>query len=179
MLLALLLASTLGGRLAEHAHRAAGLDSVHQLSPEANDDCSGFARVIYAREGIDLAALPSRPGENGVANIRRLARARRALRSRPAPGDLVFFRDTTRRGGLTHLGIVEEVRGSKVVFVHRSNTGITRSRLDLRHPSLRSANDYIRRHPAKLAGELVAGFASADRLQAPARPMARAPRHRR
>ena len=168
MLLALLLASSLGARIADRAGSAAGLDSVHRLSRDANDDCSGFARWIYAREGVDLAALPARPGENGVSNIRRLAAARRALRVRPRRGDLVFFRDTTRRHGLTHIGVVDWVGpGGRATFVHRSNKGIVRSRLDLRHPHLARTNDYIRRRPRRLTGELAAGFASPDPLRQP------------
>jgi cell wall-associated NlpC family hydrolase len=166
MLLALLLTTALGTRIAERAHGAAGLASVHQLSRSANDDCSGFARVVYAREGIDLAALPARPGENGVTNIRRLAASRRAMRRRPLPGDLVFFRDTTSRKGLTHVGIVDSVRGGQVTFVHRAGRGIVRSRLDLRHPRSPASNDFIKRGPRpRLAGELVAGFAAADGLR--------------
>jgi cell wall-associated NlpC family hydrolase len=165
MLLALLVASSLSNRIAERAHAAAGLDSVRQISRRDNDDCSGFVRAIYAREGIDLDALPARPGENGVANIRRLAAARRALRTRPRRGDLVFFRNTTQRRGLTHIGVVDWVgpRG-EATFVHRAGSGIVRSRLDLRHPHLKTTNDYIRRSPPRLAGELAAGFASPDRL---------------
>ena len=157
MLLALLLASTLGDRIAGRADAA--------LGGEARD-CSSFARTIYAREGIDLAALPARPGENGVSNIHRLARARRALRARPRKGDLVFFRDTTTRGGLTHIGIVDDVDGGRATFVHRSNSGVIRSRLDLRHPRSRRTNDVLRRSPRRLTGELVVGFASPDGLTA-------------
>src|SRR5260221_2699605 len=166
MLLALLVASALGDRIADRAAAAAGLDSVHELSRVANDDCSGFARVIYGREGVDLAALPSRPGENGVTNIRRLATARRALRQRPRRGDLVFFRNTTSRRGYTHIGVVDRVGpGGRATFVHRSGSGIVRSRLDLRDPRLARTNDWIRRSPRKLAGELVAGFASPEPLR--------------
>lgn len=166
MLLALLLATSLGTRIADRAHEAAGLDSVHQLARGANDDCSGFARLIYQREGVDLTTLPGRPGENGVSNIRRLAAARRALRQVPHPGDLVFFRNTTARRGFTHIGIVDSVRYPEVTFVHRAGRGIVRSRLDLLHPRRRASNDFIKRgaHP-RLAGELVAGFAKPDALR--------------
>ena len=168
----LLLASMLGARLAEHAQAATGLRSVHQLSRGATDDCSGFVRVIYGREGVDLASLPSRPGENGVSSIHRLARARSAIRRAPRPGDLVFFRNTWRRG-LSHVGIVESVRGSQVSFVHRTRSGIVRSRLDLRRPHARDRNDVLRRGPCRaLAGELLAGFAASEPL---ARHAARAP----
>jgi cell wall-associated NlpC family hydrolase len=160
----LLLASVLGVRLAQHAHDATGLRSVHQLSGTATDDCSGFVRTIYAREGLNLMAMPPRPGESGVSHIHRLARARKALRRDPRPGDLVFFRDTYRRG-LSHVGIVEAVRGGEVSFIHRTRAGIVRSRLDLDKPHARARNDVLRRGPHRaLAGELLAGFASPDRL---------------
>ena len=163
-MLLLLLASMLGARLAEHAHAAAGLRSVRQISRKDTDDCSGFVRTIYRREGLDLAALPARPGENGVSSIHRLARTRRALRRRPRPGDLVFFRNTYRRG-LSHVGIVESVRGSRVSFVHRTRSGIVRSRLDLAHPHARDRNDVLRRPPRRaLTGELFAGFAAPEPL---------------
>jgi hypothetical protein len=162
-MLLLLLASLLGTRLAERAEAAAGLRSVRQLSRVATDDCSGFVRVIYGREGVDLTALPAAPGENGVAQLHRLAKSRGALRRRPRPGDLVFFRDTGRRG-LSHVGIVERVRASEVFFVHRVRSGIVRSRLDLRHPHLRRRNDVLRRAPRALTGELLAGFAAPDPL---------------
>ena len=163
-MLLLLLASMLGTRLAERAHDAAGLSSVRELSRAANDDCSGFVRAIYGREGVELAALPARSGENGVSYIHRVAAARRALRNRPKPGDLVFFRNTYRKG-LSHVGIVDSVRGTEVTFVHRASKGIVRSRLDLRRPHARARNDVLRRGPRPaLTGELLAGFAAPDSL---------------
>ena len=162
-----LMASLLGARLAERAEAAAGLASVRALSRNATDDCSGFVRVIYGREGVDLAALPPQPGENGVSSIHRLARARKALRRTPRPGDLVFFRNTYRRG-LSHVGIVQSVRGSQVAFVHRTRSGIVRSRLDLRRPRAPGRNDVLRSGPRPaLTGELLAGFAAPEPLGAP------------
>jgi len=165
-MLLFLLASVLGSRLAERAHDAAGLASVRQLSRAANDDCSGFVKTIYGAEGVNLTPVPSRPGENGVSYIHRVAAARRALRQRPRPGDLVFFRNTYRKG-LSHVGIVDSVHGSEVSFVHRANSGIVRSRLDLRRPHARAHNDVLRRGPRPaLTGELLAGFAAPDPLPA-------------
>jgi hypothetical protein len=86
------------------------------------------------------------------------------LRPRPRPGDLVFFRDTWRHG-LSHVGIVQRVRGSEVTFVHRAGRGIVRSRLDLRHPHARQGNDVLRKAPRRaLTGELLVGFAAPDPL---------------
>ena len=147
MLLALLLSSLLGHRIAHDAAR----------TPGAHLDCSGFARAVYAREGVKLTG--------SVRDIHREARKRHALRKKPRPGDLVFFRNTDPRGGFTHVGIVEKVHQGRVVFIHRSNSGVVRSRLDLRHPRSPKTNDFLRRSPPKLAGELAAGFAAPDKLR--------------
>lgn len=157
MLLALLIASSLGQRIAVQAGREVGLDRVRG----GRDDCSGFADVVYRRAGVDLAEL-------NVPALHHLARERGALHAQPHPGDLVFFRDTTSRGGLTHVGIVERVGpAGRATFVHRIRSGIVRSRLDLRHPHRRATNDVLRRGPRpRLASELLAGFASPDRLTA-------------
>jgi hypothetical protein len=63
------------------------------------------------------------------------------------------------------VGIVDSVRGGEVVFVHRTSSGIVRSRLDLRRPHSRIHNDVLRKAPRGLTGELVAGFAEPDRLR--------------
>ena len=174
-MLLLLLASIVGTHLAERAGAAAGLPSVRALSATETDDCSGFVRALYAREGIDLTALPALPHENGVSQLHRLALARRALRRSPRPGDLVFFRNTYRRG-LSHVGIVERVRGSAVTFVHRTRSGIVRSRLDLRRPHSPRHNDVLRRPPRRaLAGELLVGFATPERLPSAAATAGRSP----
>jgi cell wall-associated NlpC family hydrolase len=158
-MLPLLLAASLGAQIAQRADRFVG-----HRPPAGRDDCSGFVTAIYGQEGIDLRA-PERPGENGVTNIRRRARAARALRHYPRPGDLVFFRNTYRKG-LSHVGIVDSVQDGTVTFIHRASKGITRSRLDLRRPHDRSRNDVLRRgpHPG-LAGELLSGFASPEPLR--------------
>ena len=63
------------------------------------------------------------------------------------------------------VGIVDSVRGPEVTFVHRTRSGIVRSRLDLRRPHARARNDVLRRSPRRaLTGELLAGFAAPDPL---------------
>jgi len=60
---------------------------------------------------------------------------------------------------------VQSVRGSEVKFVHRTGSGIVRSRLDLQRPHARGRNDVLRRAPRRaLTGELLAGFAAPDPL---------------
>jgi hypothetical protein len=144
------------------------------------DDCSGLVRLAYERAGIRMPEVEPVRGENLVTTLWRAALRVRAQRQRtPRPGDLVFFRETydrdrdgARDDGLTHVGIVEKVeRGGTVVFIHRSNSGVVRSRLNTLRRSERAdergkvLNDYVRRSDGtdapRLAGELFAGYAAA------------------
>jgi CHAP domain len=146
------------------------------------DDCTGLVRHGYRAAGVELLVGGQR-GENAVTSIHRHAQGVGALHRRtPRAGDLVFFRETydrngdgARNDGLTHVGIVESVgRDGTVTFIHRSNTGVQRSRLNLRLPHARRAkdgtvlNDGMRRAApgarGLLAGELFAGYASAEVL---------------
>ncbi|WNG50879.1 CHAP domain-containing protein [Archangium minus] len=170
------------------AHRAAvraslwvGLPSLSRVSRSVNDDCSGLANLAYRKRGLSLMHDRPIPGEGGVASIYRKAKALGALHDKPRPGDLVFFRETydrnrdgRRNDGLTHIGVVERVeRDGTVTFVHRAGGGVKRSKLHLTRPSLRRdargrvLNDYLRRSEKvarpRLAGELLAGFATVDR----------------
>ncbi len=153
------------------------------------DDCSGFARAAFQAANIDLFAGPVLLRDNGVTGIWRTANAAGALHRRaPAPGDLVFFRETydrnrdgLRNDGLTHVGVVEEIEpDGTLTFIHRSSTGVTRAKANLASPAVHRAptgellNDYLRVKSAStrayLTGELFAGFASADALAAPVAP---------
>ncbi|MFP2904191.1 CHAP domain-containing protein [Pyxidicoccus sp. 3LFB2] len=174
-----------GARIAEKATDLVGVTSLRTVSTTVPDDCTGLVRLAYTSAGIDLMApVPGRPGENGVTHIYRAARRKGALhRTKPRPGDLVFFRETydrdndgRRDDGLTHVGVVERVEpGGRVTFVHRGGKGIVRSRMHLRWPATHRArasrevlNDYLRRashpHRAYVTGELFAGFASPEAL---------------
>ncbi|WP_257453483.1 C40 family peptidase [Archangium lipolyticum] len=171
---------SLANRAAARASLWVGLSSLRRVSRSVNDDCSGLANLAYKKNGLSLMPERTLPGEGGVAAIYRKARNLGALRDQPRPGDLVFFRETydrnrdgRRNDGLTHIGVVERVdRDGTVTFVHRAGGGVKRSKLHLSKPSLRRdargrvLNDYLRR-PEKttrprLAGELLAGFASVD-----------------
>jgi hypothetical protein len=170
----------LANRAAARAAHWVGLPSLRRVSRSVNDDCSGLANLAYRRKGLSLLPERTLPGEGGVAAIHRKARSLGALRRHPRPGDLVFFRETydrnrdrRRNDGLTHIGVVERVEpNGTVTFVHRAGGGVKRSRLNLYRPSLRRdergrvLNDYLRRperatYP-RLAGELLAGFATVD-----------------
>jgi hypothetical protein len=154
------------------------LESPSVAPREVTRRCTSFVQWVYAREGLELVE-----GGGNVNILYGKARSLRAVRRRAAePGDLVFFRDTYDRDrngllddGLTHVGIVETVElDGAISFIHTTHHGLIRSRMDPRHPRTHRArggevrNDYVRsaseRWPAALAGQLLAGFASARLL---------------
>jgi hypothetical protein len=169
--------------LAERASRYVGLKSLRKVTREVRDDCSGFVRLVYQGQGIELYRDGFLVNENGVAAIYRRAKTVGALRQEdPRPGDLVFFDNTydRNRNGrmddpLSHIGVVESVDGEgTVTFIHRHGPGVTRSRMNVRFgreysgPDGRVFNDFLRRKTKKergyLSGELFVGYASPERL---------------
>ncbi|PTL81481.1 hypothetical protein DAT35_25330 [Vitiosangium sp. GDMCC 1.1324] len=171
---------TLARRAVVRASLWVGLPSLTRVSRSVNDDCSGLANLAYRKRGLNLLPERTNPGEGGVAAIYRKARSLDALHDEPRPGDLVFFRETydrngdgRRNDGLTHIGVVERVEpDGTVTFVHRAGGGVKRSKLNLSQPGVRRdaqgrvLNDYLRRPEKRvrprLAGELLAGFATVD-----------------
>lgn len=173
-----------GERVAAHAARLVGLGSLRSVSRSLPDDCTGFVRYAYAKEGVELMR-PSGSGSNGVTFIFRAMRACGALHAQtPQPGDLVFFRETydrdrdgARDDGLTHVAIVEAVASDgTVTFMHRAGKGIARAHMNLAAGDRRTdehgraINDYLRAarkgSPAALAAQLFVGYASAARILA-------------
>ncbi len=139
------------------------------------DDCTGLARAVYAAHGIDLMADSGKPGDNGVTAIWRFtSRHGRLLDRDPAPGDLVFFRETYDRNrdgrmndGLTHIGVVEGTDpDGTVIVIHRVAPGVVRYHMNLAHPHQvresgtgRIINDYLRESgQLRTAAELFAGY---------------------
>jgi cell wall-associated NlpC family hydrolase len=186
--------ATTGERIAKRASSLVGTKSLKQITRRVHDDCSGFIKLVYESEGVPLADLP--PTDSAVVALYRKSRTSGALRKRAEPGDLVFFRDTydrnrdgLRNDGLTHVGIVESVEDDgTVVFVHRGRAGIVRARMNALRPRNarvdgKPINDVLRRPTrttrAYLAGELFAGFASAERIGTPLVASARRPEGRR
>jgi len=176
-------ASELGVMLARRAALYVGLKSLRKVTKEVTDDCSGFARLVFHGQGIELYQDGFLPGESGVAAIYRRARVMGALHDGlPRPGDLVFFHDTYDRNrngrhddGLTHIGVVESIDGDgTVTFIHRYGLGVKRSKLNVGAPTLHAnteghiLNDYLRRATRKersrLTGELFSGYASPEGL---------------
>ena len=165
-------------RLAARAASLVGLSTLRVVVPHLPDDCTGLVRAVYEDSGIELMLAAER-GDNGVTAMYRLAFEKNALHTQaPAPGDLVFFRETYDRNrdgkhndGLTHVGVVESVDTlGTVTFVHRSGSGVTRSKLNPGAPLDKRRNDFLRpaKHgePALLSGELFVTFASGVKLGA-------------
>src|SRR5271154_4967259 len=77
------------------ARRLLGRRTVSWPGQGFPDDCSGLVEGIYASVGVPLQGAAQR-GDNGVTGLYRYAQARGRIFASgvPAPGDLVFFRDT-------------------------------------------------------------------------------------
>jgi hypothetical protein len=174
--------ASLGLVAARTAATLVGHASLKDAGPRAKglpDDCTGLVRYAWNALGVDLYEGFTFHGENGVTAMYEVALERGALhRLKPAPGDLVFFRETYDRNrdgkendGLTHVAVVESVDAEgTVTVIHRINAGIRRSAMTLAAPGVHVApdghelNDYLRPAgrlgPAKLTGELFVSFAS-------------------
>ncbi len=155
-------------------------------------DCTGFVEAVYAGEGVPLRPLMRSAVPEERSGVRAAYRAMERYGvvfggggAWPAPGDLVFWRDTYDRNrngkpddGLTHVGIVEYVVDGTVVFVHRGSHGVARGAMTPDRPDERSAggvalNSPIRARSARLAavpalaGELFAGYGRLDPAKLP------------
>lgn len=150
-------------------------------------DCTGFVEAVYALEGVPLRPLmrAAAAGERtGVGAAYRAVQRYGTLFGGggewPAPGDLVFWRDTYDRNrngkaddGLTHVGVVEYVVDGTVVFVHRGTKGVARGAMTPDRPAERSAGGVALNSPIRarnprlagvpaLAGELFAAYGRLD-----------------
>jgi hypothetical protein len=145
-----------------------------------SNDCVGFVRLVYAANGIDVSATPSRRGDNGVTAIYAFTQSHGLLhQAAPRPGDLVFFRDTYDRNGdgvlndgLTHIGIVDfTYPDGTVEVIHRVSRGVVRYRMNVDHPLDRTRdgrviNDFLRRDRdghSVTAGTLFAAYGTVVR----------------
>jgi hypothetical protein len=183
----------LQARLAARAASLVGHASGFQARGERfNADCTGFVEAVYAHEGVPLRPLmrSAAPAERtGVyAAYRAMERYGVVFGGGgewPAPGDLVFWRDTYDRNrngkaddGLTHVGVVEYVVDGTVVFVHFGAKGVARGAMTPDRPDERSAdgvalNTAIRARNRRLegvpalAGALFAGYGRLDPAKLP------------
>ena len=72
-------------------------------------DCSGFTRFCYSKFGIALPHSSSAQGNVGVKVDKESA----------MPGDLIFFKGHSASGsGIGHVGMVTEVIGNQIKFIH-------------------------------------------------------------
>jgi peptidoglycan DL-endopeptidase CwlO len=172
------------------ARRLLGRRTVTWAGNGFPDDCSGLVLGIYASVGMPLQGAAARPGDNAVTSLYRYARGRGRVYTSgaPAPGDLVFFRDTYDQNkdgvfdddGLTHVALVESVaEDGTVSIIHRVRRGVMRYRMNLQHPELhtdprsgRPLNDYLRGSTGTarpvLTAQLFVAFGSVLPAEAPA-----------
>ena len=139
-------------------------------------DCSGFVEAVTAR-----AKVPRKGSTRDLwSQMESLGATHR--RSRPSPGDLVFFDNTYDRDGdgrtddpLTHLGVVIAIAADGTVTFAQDGTSKGRStmRLNMAHPheargpdgevwndALRARRDSDPPGTHYLTAELVRGFAA-------------------
>ena len=182
-------ADDLGDRIARRALSALGQKGPFTVGAlHFPPDCSGFVTSLYEAEGIPLRKAMSHvaPKEtSGVAATYAVAKAYGVVFGGggewPRKGDLVFFRNTFDRNHdrnedapLTHLGVVLEVDGGTITFLHRGKDAVSRGVMTLEHPDLakdpdgRRLNTVLRdkkpqeAHAPSLAGELFMAFARID-----------------
>lgn len=83
-------------------------------------DCSGL--TINAFHAINLSLPRSAHDQSTVGE--------KVKRGDLKPGDLVFFATGKKKKAITHVGIVTEVRGNNVKFIHASTSlGVVESDL--------------------------------------------------
>ena len=72
-------------------------------------DCSGFTRFCYSKFGIALPHSSSAQGNVGV----------KVDKGSAMPGDLIFFKGHSVSGsGIGHVGMITEVVGKQIKFIH-------------------------------------------------------------
>jgi hypothetical protein len=172
------------------ARRLLGRRTVSWPGQTFPDDCSGLVEGIYATVGLPLQGA-AQHGDNGVTGLYRYAQVRGRIFASgvPAPGDLVFFRDTYDQNhdgvlddGLTHVALVESVsEDGTVAIIHRVRRGVMRYRMNLGHPAVHTdphtgqvLNDYLRGSTGTsrpvLTAQLFFAFASVLPADAPQVP---------
>ncbi|MBZ4329280.1 CHAP domain-containing protein [Corallococcus interemptor] len=167
-------------RVLATARGLVGQSSVQVNGKRYPADCTALIEATYAQAGVKFRGA-LKPGDNGVTAMYRYAQAngRVYTSGRPAPGDLVFFRETydqnrdgRRNDGLTHVGLVDGVDADgTVTVIHRVKRGVVRYRMNLARPHMARdpktgeiLNDMLRSpapgQPHVLTGQLFAAFGS-------------------
>jgi hypothetical protein len=157
-----------------------------------NPDCSGFVQAVFEGERVPLRALAQEAAPDSRVGTAATYLAAAAFgqtfgaAGAPAPGDLVFWHDTYDRNRnrraddrFTHVGLVEEVLGDTVVFLHRGSKGVARGYMTLARPGeaedaegrvlnspLRERGRAVARAPT-LAGALFAAYGRIDPRRLP------------
>ena len=77
-------------------------------------DCSGFTRFCFSRFGINLPHSSAAQGNVGHSIDKAEAQ----------PGDLIFFKGHSASGSrIGHVGMITEVVGNKIKFIHSAWSG--------------------------------------------------------
>ena len=79
---------------------------------EKGMDCSGLIYTAFKSEDIYLPRISSDMAGEG----------KRIKLNNVQPGDLLFFKTNRRRNHINHVGLVVEVHGSNILFIHSSTT---------------------------------------------------------
>ena len=169
--------------LVQAAHDLIGVDQLFVGDAEYDtEDCTATVLAAYAAAGINLGAKFHRYRGNGVSRLYQMMRAHRLYyranrRTRPAPGDVVFFDNTFDRNGnrrwddkLTHMALVVAVdrHGTISYLHHHVRRGVIIEQMNLRHPDAPELNAPLRQKGSPrdgsgryLASHLVRGFGRA------------------
>ena len=116
-ILAILLSLPVNAPALERAIALVGTPYQFGGTTEKGFDCAGLVRHAYAAAGVVL------PRTAALQFSRGSALSREELR----PGDLVFFRDTYRKG-ISHVGIY--IGGGEFIHAASSRRRVTTDRLD-------------------------------------------------
>ena len=154
-----------GRRLIAHAQALANAGKMHDGERR---DCSGFVMDVFRAAGKPLRIPDQHQRFQNVSAMLHdwSSTEGRAFRGTPAPGDLVFFRDTTGdvNGRITHVALVERVRDDGTVeLIHYISGKIRRDPMNLARPADHTVNAWLRKKKHKgeaaLAGELFVAYA--------------------
>ena len=97
-------------RVIDDAYSWLGTPYEYGGSSKSGVDCSGLVYEVYSQAHVYLPRTAYRQSRAGY----------RIARSQAQPGDLIFFRTTGH--GISHVGIVDQVNGHELRFIHASES---------------------------------------------------------